>query len=411
MIWLGRAARLASSYLIVGNGIAGTVAAQRIREAEPDADVIIFANEPYPIYNRIALPPFLKRKIKKRKMTIHDFEWHSDRCIDLKLNCTVTRIDPKNHRIETDEGREYVYDKLLVATGGRPHPLDVPGMPTGAVFNFQTMDDTLGLDARIEESKTAAVIGGSYIAYELAEAFNARGLKVSWVMRGPWFLRRLLEQEGGQLVDRIADDHGVEIVHGDTIGGVESGNGTISGIVTNGGLRRPADILGVGLGVKLNTECLDGSGVETRSGIVTDEYLRTNVPDIIAAGDVAEFFDLVLEAHNTMGTWDNATNHGKVAAANMLGELTAYESVPTYSTTLFHSRIAAFGATPESDPTLESVFAIDKTNATYRRLFFRGNHLVGGVIIGKARGRARLIRMIKDREEISPSERESLLTV
>ena len=213
----------------MGNGIAGTVAAQRVREAKPDADVIIFANEPYPLYNRIALPPFLKRKIKRRKVTIHDLEWHQDRCIDLRLNCTVTRIDPRNHKIETDEGTEYRYDKLLVATGGRPYPLSVPGMPTGAVFNFQTMDETLGLDARIEESKTAAVIGGSYIAYELAEAFNARGLKVSWIMRGPWFLRRLLEQEGGELVDRIADEHGVEIVHGDTIGGVESDNGTVSG--------------------------------------------------------------------------------------------------------------------------------------------------------------------------------------
>lgn len=395
----------------MGNGIAGTVAAQRVREAKPDADVIIFANEPYPLYNRIALPPFLKHKINRRKVTIHDYEWHRDRCIDLKLNCTITRIDPKNRTVETDKGEDFHYEKLLIATGGRPYALDVPGMPTAGVYNFQTMDDTLGLDSRIEESKTAAVIGGSYIAYELAEAFNARGLKVSWIMRGPWFLRRLLEQEGGELVDRIAGDHGVEVVHGDTIASVESGNGTVSGIVTNAGLRRPADILGVGLGVKLNTECLDGSGVETRSGVVTDEYLHTNVPDIIAAGDVAEFFDMVLEAHNTMGTWDNATNHGKVAAANMLGERVAYQSVPTYSTTLFDSRIAAFGATPESDPTLESVFAIDHVNRTYRRLFFRGNHLVGGVIIGKPVGRARLIRMIKDRVEVSPSERESLLTV
>ena len=148
-----------------------------------------------------------------------------------------------------------------------------------------------------------------------------------------------------------------------------------------------------------------------RSGVVTDEYLRTNVPDILAAGDVAEFFDLVLEAHNTMGTWDNATNHAKVAAANMMGDMKAYETVPTYSTTLFDSRIAAFGATPESDPTLESVFTIDHENRTYRRLFFRGNHLVGGVIIGKPVGRARLIERIKDRVEIVPSERELLLTI
>ena len=190
--------------------------------------MVVFANEPYPIYNRIALPPFLKRKIARPKVTIHDMEWHRDRRIDLKLNCTVTRVDPKNHALETDEGKIYTYEKLLIATGGRPYSLDVPGMPTAGVYNFQSLDDALALDARVDQAKTAVVIGGSYIAYELAEAFNVRGLKVAWIMRGPWFLWRLLEQEGGKLVDRIADDHGVEIVRNDKIGRVETDNGAVS---------------------------------------------------------------------------------------------------------------------------------------------------------------------------------------
>ncbi len=397
-------------FVIIGNGIAGTTAAEHLRKADSTASVILLTNEPYSLYNRIALPPFLKGKITQQKVMIKSVAWHQERGIDLRLETTATRVDTRAQEVYLASGETLPYDVLLIATGGRPNPL--PNADHLAhVYNFQTLDDALAITAQIARSKSAVVIGGSYISYELTEAFRSRGLQTTWIMRGPWFLRRILEAEGGALVDRIAADHGVEVVHGCEIAEVRGRNGQVAEVVTTDGRVFPADLLGVGVGIVRNVDFLAGSGITTRGGVVTDQYLRSNVPNVFAAGDAAEYYDPYVGGHILMGTWDNATNHGKVVAANMLGGVTPYDEIPTYSTTLFHSRIMAFGATPESNPGLESVMAIDHATQSYRRLFFQGEHLIGGVIIGQRKGFPKYLELIHTRAPVPRTEREQLLSV
>lgn len=396
-------------FVIVGNGIAGTTAAEHLRRGDPDAEITLVTDEPYPLYNRIALPPFLKQKVTEQKVMIKSEAWHTDLRIALRRGIRIVSVDTGARVAVTADGDELAYDGLLVATGGRSHPLTVPGANVAGVYNFQTLDDARAIDERIAASRHAVVVGGSYIAYELTEAFRSRGLEVTWLMRGPWFLRRILDAEGGQLVDDIAASHGVNVIHGEEIAEVCSRNGEICGVQTTTGRYLDADILGVGIGIARNVELLDGTDVQIRQGIVTDCCLRTNVPGVFAAGDVAEFQDPTLECSYTMGTWDNATNHGKVVAANMLGGEQPYLEVPTYSTTLFHSRIAAMGATPDVVPADEALSAIDTNAQTYRRLFFKGDRLIGAVLIGERRGRQRLIELIESRASIPSAERSKLL--
>jgi NAD(P)H-nitrite reductase large subunit len=397
-------------YVIVGNGIAGTGAAEQIRKGDPNASVILLTNEPYTLYNRIALPPFLKQKIQLPKVTIKNLAWHQERGIDLRMEKVVTRVCAADHEVYLASGEVLPYDKLLVATGGRPNPLP-NGNGLKNIFNFQTLDDSLAILAQIERSKSAVVIGGSYIAYELTEAFRTRGLHTTWMMRGPWFLRRLLCQAGGMLVDKIAEHHGVEVVHGCEIGAVEGKDGAVADIKGTNGRNYPADMLGVGLGIVRNVDVLAGSGIETKNAVICDEYLQTNDPDVYAAGDSAEYYDPYVGHHSVMGTWDNATNHGKIVGQNMLGARIPYNEVPTYSTTLFHNRIMAFGATTESDPELEPEMAIDETAQNYRRLFFKGEHLLGGVIIGARKGFPKLIELIQTKTPVPHSERAPLLAL
>jgi NADPH-dependent 2,4-dienoyl-CoA reductase/sulfur reductase-like enzyme len=397
-------------YVIVGNGIAGTGAAEQIRKGDPNASVILLTNEPYTLYNRIALPPFLKQKIALPKVTIKNLAWHQDRGIDLRMETVATSVNAVDHEVHLASGEALPYDKLLVATGGRPNPLP-NGWRLKNVFNFQTLDDSLAILAQIERSKSAVVIGGSYIAYELTEAFRMRGLHTTWMMRGPWFLRRLLCDAGGMLVDKIAEHHGVEVVHGCEIKAVEGKDGAISDVKGTNGKTYPADMLGVGLGILRNVDFLAGSGIETKNAALCDEYLQTNDPDVYAAGDSAEYYDPYVGHHSVMGTWDNATNHGKIVGQNMLGARIPYNEVPTYSTTLFHNRIMAFGATTESDPDLEPEMAIDEAAQNYRRLFFKGDLLLGGVIIGARKGFPKLIELIQTKTPIPRSERAPLLAL
>ena len=397
-------------YVIIGNGIAGTTAAEQIRKADANARITLISNEPHSLYNRIALPPFLKNKIARQKVTIKTVAWHDERGIELLLETTVDQVRPDENLVHLTTGEELPYDALLIATGGRSNPL-TNGDGLQNIFNFQSLDDALAITEQITRSKYAVTIGGSYIAYELTEAFRSRGLETTWVMRGPYFLRRILEDEGGALVDEIATKHGVVMVHGPEIAEVRGAHGQIKEVVTTDGRALPCDLLGVGLGITRNVDFLAGSGIDCQQGVMVDDTLRTNLPNVFAAGDAAEYFDRYVGGHNLMGTWDNATNQGKIAAANMLGTPTGFDEVPTYSTTLFDNRIMAFGVTPESMAGLGSVLRIDRATESYRRLFFDGDHLVGGVIIGQRKGYPKLIDLIRARTEIVPAERELLLDI
>jgi NAD(P)H-nitrite reductase large subunit len=168
-------------------------------------------------------------------------------------------------------------------------------------------------------------------------------------------------------------------------------------------------MIGVGLGLTMNTELLAGTPVKIGNGILADEHLSTNVPDIYTAGDIAQFHDVVIQRYNQLGTWGNAQGHGRVAALNMLGQRTIYEDVPMYSSTLFDSYIRVIGLTPELYPDLESLERLDARGRNYQRLFFLDNRLVGAVLIGDMRLRARIFSLIKGREAIAPDERRKLL--
>ena len=166
-------------------------------------------------------------------------------------------------------------------------------------------------------------------------------------------------------------------------------------------------MLAYGIGLDFNLEPIAGTGIDVRGGIVTDARLRTNVENVYAAGDIAEFYDLMLDRHNQMGTWDNAQAHGMIAAQNMAGHQVELVDVPTYTTTLFGSTLAVIGAASD-DPALASVRSYSAEQRQFRKLFFRGERLVGAVMIGSPKGRKKLIEIIRSREPVT-RRREDLL--
>ncbi len=388
-------------YVIIGNGVAGTTAAEHLRKADPNSEVHLIGAEPYPLYNRVALPPFLKGDVAESKVIMRTSEAHQTKGIQLHLETRIAAIDPTGRVAVTDDGKEFSFDKLLIATGGRPNPLPVPNASDlRYIYNFQTLDDTKEIIARIEESKHAVVVGGSFIAYELAEGFRARGLDTTWLIRGPRFLRRILDEEGGALVDRIARDHGVNVVYGAEVAELHGDAGAVSGVTATTGQYVQADLVGVGLGLTLNVEIAQAAGLGVSYGIRTDEFLRTNHPDVFAAGDVAEFHDRMVDSYHTMGTWNNSVSHGKTAAENMLGAQKPYETVPTYTSGLFDSKLAVMGTTPEITSEVTSVSSCDMEARTYKRLFFLNSRLVGAVLIGDVSPRRQILQMIRSQERV-----------
>ena len=403
-------------YVIIGNGVAGTTAAETLRKNDPNCSIHLFTNERYPLYNRVSLPRFLQGVIVEQKVMIRDFAWHEQRNIQLMTELLVTNVNTEERVVTTEDGRHFPYDALLIATGGWANPLQVPGaQDTQHVYNFVTLDDTKTIIERMLESRTALAYGGSFIAYELCDGFAMRKLNTTWIMRGPYWLRNSLDHEGGEVVDNIAKKFGVDVIHGDEIDSVVPTNGVPSYVKTKKGREIQADMIGVGLGITLNTQILGGTPIKVDGGVVVDEYLESNVPGVFAAGDIANFFDTTVNRHHTMGTWDNAMAHGRIAAANMAGGHQPYIDVPTYTSPLFDVNIAVVGSAESNNPELETIARREpgeKGNENYRRLFFRDNKLVGVLMIGSPKGRKKLVEVVKNQQTLeSAAEREALLTL
>jgi 3-phenylpropionate/trans-cinnamate dioxygenase ferredoxin reductase subunit len=400
-------------YVIVGNGFAGTTAAEQLRKHDPSCEITLFGDEPYPLYNRISLPPMLRKQLPEAKVMMRDFAAHEGNRITLKLGARVDAIDTEG-RIVVAAGTEYPFDALLIATGGRPNPAPAPG-GTGAsnVYNFQYLDDTRAISEQIDRSTSAVAIGGSFIAYELAEAFAARKVETHWIMRGPHVLHRLLDDVAGEFVDEAARNDGVHMHYGEEVEEFVRSNGVVTKVRTKKGLEIAAECYGVGFGLTMNTEIVAGTSIEaSKNGILCNDHLETSVRGIYAAGDIADFYDPILEMRYRMGTWNNAGAHGKVVAQNMIGGSEIYHDVPEYSSLLFKGQtITQFGLSPDLQPELEVARKIDREKNWYRALFFWQDRLVGGIMLGKGNraGKRKYVEAIKSKEHFPKPQWEAML--
>jgi NAD(P)H-nitrite reductase large subunit len=398
-------------YVIVGNGAAGTTCAETLRKQDPSSHVTLITGEPYALYNRVSLPPFLKLQATEQKVMMRTPEQQEKIGIHLLLSTWVTSVDVQEKTVTTDRAGVLPYDKLLIATGGTPRQSQIPGAQHCAhVHYFQTLDDSKAISDEAHQAKSIVTVGGSYISYELTDAFAIRKVPCTWVMRGPRFLHRTLDPEGGELVDEIARTAGVTVIHGEELDHICRSNGAVTGVVTRSGRNIEADMVGCGLGLNMYIDFLVGTPIEVRTGVITNEYLETNVPDVYAAGDVAEFFDVTIGQSHRLGTWANAIAQGRRTALNMLGRREQFVDIPLYTSTLFHTKLSVMGLTGEEDSGLEAVQRCNRQEHTYRRLFFRDDRLVGGAFIGEMKGRAKLLNMIKSGQPVE-GPKEALLDV
>jgi NAD(P)H-nitrite reductase large subunit len=396
-------------YVVIGNGIAGQTAAEELRKADADASIVMIAAERYPLYNRVALPRYLRGQVRREKVLMRTVEDYANRNLEIHFETWATEIDPRNKVVRTNRGQEFPYDALLIATGGRPKPPPWPGSDqVSQCIGFQTLDDTDAIIEKADQAQRVLVMGGSFIGYELAEGVSFRKkAQLTWIMRGPWFLRYVLDEEGGQLCRQLGEAQGVEFITSDEVQKFSRLNGRFQADTVNG-KHVEFDLLTYGVGLDYYTEPARGSIIQLDKGIVTDAKLRTSAPDVYAAGDIAVFFDLMVERHNQMGTWDNAEAHGKVAARNMAGADEDFFDVPTYTTTMFGSTLAVMGVTPDVQPDLESVRTYSFEEKFYRKLFFKDDRLVGAIMIGPPKGRKKLIEIMRSRQRIERPKQELL---
>src|SRR6266705_2048020 len=237
-------------YVILGNGIAGQTCAEDLRKADADASIVMVAAERHPLYNRVALPRYLRGQVRREKVFMRTAEQYAAQNLEIHFETWATDIDLREKVVQTNRGHELKYDAILIATGGRPKPPPWPGSTdVSACLGFQTLDDTDAIIEKADTSKRVLVMGGSFIGYELAEGVSFRHKAgVTWIMRGPWFLRYVLDEEGGKLCRQLGESQGVQFITNDEVQKFSRTNGRYTAETVNGE-KVEFDVLTYGVGL------------------------------------------------------------------------------------------------------------------------------------------------------------------
>jgi NAD(P)H-nitrite reductase large subunit len=390
---------MAESYAIIGDGVAGSSAAETIREASPDADITVITEEGEPLYNRILIKEFAKGKLPEAPLAIHDESWYEDRDIDLRLNTVVVAIDTEENTLVLHEDDPIEYDKLLLATGGTPTQLPVPNSDAEGVHHFWTFQDARKIAADAEEAATGVVIGAGLLGIDFAAICGAQGIDAHYLMRGECWWRYGLSVEGAEIVHDGMREKGVTPVFGSGVERFEvDDDGVLTGVTDSNGDHYDAEFAGVAIGLNYNTEFLHNSPIECDNGIVVDEYMQSSLDNVYAAGDITQFHDVILDERNQNGSWGSAKEQGAIAGANMVhghGH-EAFRWVPSYSITHFDFPFLSFGHPTKGDDECERKYS----DTEWRRLTFKDGKLIGGVLIGDLSPQSAYKDLIRGEREV-----------
>ena len=315
--------------VIIGASLSGATAAGELRDRGFDGEIHLIGEEAQQPYNRPPLSKgYLRGQERFEDQLVHPPAYYSERDITCRLGRRAAQIDARRKIVRLADGEEVPYDRLLVTTGGRNRTLTVPGADLQDVFQLRTVEDCDRIRAVAKAGRQAVVIGLGFIGSEVTASLRQLGVGVAAIEGSPAPLARVLGNEVGAVLAGIHRDKGVELLLEDSVAAIE-GAGRVERVRTKKGRVLDCDMVVAGIGISPNSELLAEAGATTDNGVLVDEKCRTALPDVYAAGDVANhlhpIFGRVRVEH-----WNNAQRQGRAAARSMLGGEEAYDYVHSF---------------------------------------------------------------------------------
>jgi 3-phenylpropionate/trans-cinnamate dioxygenase ferredoxin reductase component len=318
------------TFVIVGASLAGAKAAEELRERGFDGRVILIGAESERPYERPPLTKdYLRGESEREKAYVHPSDFYEQHEIELLTGLTVTVVDSARSTITLDDDRELEYDRLLLSTGAEPRRISVPGAELEGVHYLRTLADCDRLRERLDAGGHVAVVGAGWIGSEFAASARQRGLEVTLIDPLALPNERIFGPEIGGFYRDVHMKHGVELVLGEGVEALE-GDRAVERVRTTTGRIIDCDFAVIGIGVSPRVNLAAAAGAKIENGIVVDHQLRTTLPDVFAAGDVANAWHPLLKRNIRVEHWANALNQGPAAARAMLGEPVSYERIPYF---------------------------------------------------------------------------------
>ncbi|MCG7960089.1 MAG: FAD-dependent oxidoreductase [Candidatus Thiodiazotropha taylori] len=369
-------------YVVIGAGPAGVTACDTLREQDPQCRITLIGGEPEPPYSRMAIPYVMVEKIEEHGTYLRQNDSHyAEQRIEM-VDGPVKRVDPQSRRIVLESGSEVAYDRLLIATGATPLKPPIPGIDLPGVHNCWTMADTRAIVERAKPGSSVVLIGAGFIGCIILEALVMRQVKLTVVEKAPRMVARMMDQVASELLQGWCESKGVD-VH--TNAGVTSISQQGDGLQlsVDNGETLTADLVITAMGVRANTEFLEGSGIEINDGIVVNSHFQSNFPDIYAAGDVAQGLDFSTGQNQVQAIQPTSVEHGRMAAINMVSDA-AVEHRGSLNMNVLDTLgliSSSFGQWMGVDNGEQAVL-LDRENYRYLRLEFDGDYLVGASSLG-----------------------------
>ena len=335
--------------MIVGGNLTGGAAVSTLRTEGFDGRVLMIGKEPHLPYER---PPLSKGYLRGEEPAEHAFlrpeEWYAENEVELRLGVAATGLDPGNHQVQLSDGDRIGYDKLLVATGGRNRPLGVPGAGLEGIYYLRTFEDADRIMIEAVPGRRAVVVGAGFIGCEVAASLRQLGVEVDVVEIFEVPLQRVVGAEVGSVFQGIHQDEGVRFHFQQQVDRFE-GHGRVESVITSAGQRIACDFAVVGVGIQPNVEWLAGSGVGVDNGALVDEFCRTDMDGVYAAGDVANHWHPIFQRRMRVEHWDNALKQGTAAARNMMGKDVPFDDPHWFWSDQYEHNLQSIGFAPEWD--------------------------------------------------------------
>jgi NAD(P)H-nitrite reductase large subunit len=371
---------MAARHLVVGGGTAGMNAMRAIREEERERSEITLVTAERP-YSRMVLPYYLDRSIAESHVFTATAAVLAQWGVKTHVGRRATHLDVRASVCTLDDGTKIEYDDCLIATGSSPVRAPVPGADGAGVHSFWTLDQCRDLIAQTKPGSRVVMVGAGFISFTILNSILALGAKLTIVEIAPRILPRMIDAPGAELVQRWLTQHGVTVRPGVKLTRIEDTKGGTKRLRFASGPDLVADVVIMATGIRTNLEWLKDSGITIDRGVVVDRHLRSNVPNVYAAGDVAQGHDRISGQADVHAIEPTAQEHGRVVGANMAGEHVTYPgSVLMNIVEVCHLDVASFGAW--DDAKAEAVSALKPDRPAYRKLLFSGDRLTGAIILG-----------------------------
>ncbi len=395
-------------YVIVGNSAAGIGTVEGIRQIDPDGEIMLISEEFYHTYSRPLISYFLAGKVREDKMYYRPAEFYEQMKVDLKLGVKAESVIPKEKAVVLSTGEKVNYEKLMLATGGKPIIPEMPGLGQEGVFSFLKWDDVKRIDAYLTENSKVVIIGAGLIGLKAAEGIAGKKAEVKVVELANRVLSAILDEEAAGMVQETLEAQGINFYLNNTVTEIR-GNGKVSGVRLKDGTELECDAVIVAIGVFPNKELADAAGLKVNRGIIIDDSMRTSDPDIYAAGDASEGFDILYQTKRVLPILPNAYKQGFIAGQNMAGGTQRYKGgFAMNAIGFFGLPMTTAGIIKPDGPEFTEMLVSDPAGKYFRKIVLRDNKIVGFIALNGVDRAGILTGLMAQEINVAPFQGELL---